>query len=61
MIICAALLIAGCDSSEPKAADTEPSPEARQTELKAGGLYASKNDEGKFTITKILALDEFMF
>ena len=29
-------------------------------ELKAGGVYASKNEEGKFSITKILALDEFV-
>lgn len=30
-----------------------------KTELNVGGVYASKNEEGKFTITKILALDEF--
>ena len=27
-------------------------------ELRAGGLYASKNEAGKYTITKILVLDE---
>ncbi|SHI50321.1 hypothetical protein SAMN02745181_0270 [Rubritalea squalenifaciens DSM 18772] len=57
--VCAALFIVGCDSKQPEAAGTEPSPEAMQTELQAGGVYASKNEEGKFTITKILALDEF--
>lgn len=29
------------------------------TTLKVGGVYASKGEDGKFSITKILALDEF--
>ncbi len=59
IIFCAALFIVGCDSKESGAPDTKPSLEAMKTELKVGGVYASKNEEGKFTITKILALDEF--
>ena len=27
-------------------------------ELKRGGIYAAKNDEGRYTLTKILALDD---
>ena len=59
MTIGALLFIVGCDSKKSEASDIKYSSEAMLNELKVGGVYVSKNEKGKFTVTKILVLDEF--
>lgn len=58
ILITSALLISGCDSRPADAPQTQTPPEAMQTELKTGGIYASMTENGKFSLSKILALDE---
>jgi len=53
----ALLLITGCgDGSTDN--DERQAEDMNSTELKVGGIYASTDENGKFTITKILALDD---
>ena len=51
------LLGCGVRNDGTKASNTKRT-DAAAVEIKIGGIYAAKNDEGKYTLTKILALDD---
>jgi hypothetical protein len=56
---CLSVLLAmqGC-GDDAMDSDERPAANMNSTELNVGGVYASKNEDGQFSITKILALDE---
>ena len=39
--------------------DSKMNSASLQTELKVGGLYLSKNENGKYSVSKIIAMDNF--
>ena len=47
------LFIVGCGPS-----DNTDSNESATNELKTGGIYATRNDEGKYSLSKILVLED---
>ncbi|MEM7760074.1 MAG: hypothetical protein AAF298_18400 [Cyanobacteria bacterium P01_A01_bin.40] len=53
------LLLIGCNSQQNKLLSINNITTEKSMELKIGGIYASKNEEGKYLITKILAFDDF--
>ena len=53
----AALCILGCSNHNDGTSESNASDTSTELTLSAGGIYASKNEAGKYTLTKILALD----
>ena len=53
------ILISCGDQKEVSAPTNSESSSARSTDLKAGGVYALKNKDGSYSISKILVLDDF--
>jgi hypothetical protein len=51
------ILGCGAPSDGPSTHKAIPK-DATKMELMTGGIYAAKNDEGKYTLTKILVLDD---
>lgn len=56
-ILLCTLIGCGARSTGTSEGSTTPT-DATTVELKAGGIYATKNENGKYTLTKILALDD---
>ena len=55
-VICAFL---GCDAATSRPVSENVVQEQPETmQLTAGGIYASQDDDGKYTLSKILALDD---
>ena len=53
-VLVALLVLPGCSSSPP-----EDGASSVAQEIVAGGLYYSQNEDGTFSVTKVLAVDDF--
>lgn len=56
-ILLCTLIGCGARNAGTSAGNATPT-DATSMELKAGGIYAAKNENGKYTLTKLLALDD---
>lgn len=54
------LVNCACTNSENHSDESQQTKETRnKTELKVGGLYLTKNEDGSYSVSKILATDDF--